>query len=221
MVLSLFSPVSHQFYVCLTSPGYLISNDCCILSFSPSLSYGFLIVLSSISLSLSLISALHCSSIFDSFSPPWPTYLCLCHMHVHIHGPFSYCLFAQAGGINGCSPLHEAALCGSTAVIRLLVSTFANLNLNIRTEGGPGSTPLHLASQQNHVDAVIALVESGAMLSAVDRCWRTPKDVALEAGNDQIVHIIRTFGKYLFLKYKFSNVSLFFACCYECVYVKL
>ena len=97
--------------------------------------------------------------------------------------------------MNGCSPLHEAALSGSTAVIRLLSSRFAHLNLNIRTEGGPGSTPLHLASQRNHADAVIALVECGAMLNAVDRCWRTPKDVAVETGNDQIVHIIRMFGK--------------------------
>ena len=120
--------------------------------------------------------------------------------------PCSGCVlvFTQAGGINGCSPLHEAALSGSTAVIKLLVTNFSNLNLNIRTEGGPGSTPLHLAAQQNHADAVTVLIESGALLNAVDRCWRTPKDVAIEAGNHQIVHIIRMFGKCMYFGFKYN-----------------
>ena len=121
-------------------------------------------------------------------------------------------VFTQAGGINGCSPLHEAALSGSTTVITFLASRFAHLNMNIRTVGGPGSTPLHLASQRNHADAVIALIESGAMLGAVDRCWRTPKDVALEVGNHQIVHIIRMFGKYFSLKINFKICDLNIKC---------
>lgn len=70
-----------------------------------------------------------------------------------------------------------------------------DLDINIRTLEGPASTPLHLAAQRGHTEAVIALVDCGAILHSIDRCWRTPQDVALEYNHLNVVFVINMFGK--------------------------
>ena len=66
--------------------------------------------------------------------------------------------------------------------------------MNIRTTQGPASTPLHLAAQRGKSEAVIALVDGGALLESVDRCWRTPLDVAVEHKRSHVIHILKVFG---------------------------
>ena len=61
------------------------------------------------------------------------------------------------------------------------------LDVNVRTQRGPASTPLHLAAERGQVDTVIALIDCGASLSAVDRRCRTAKDIAAENGHRQVV----------------------------------
>lgn len=101
----------------------------------------------------------------------------------------------MVAGLNGCTPLHEAAMAGRADVIRLLKEECDSLNLNIRTQKGPASSPLHLAAERGHVECVVALLECGASLEAVDRRCRTAKDVAAENGKRQVVHMITLFGK--------------------------
>lgn len=96
--------------------------------------------------------------------------------------------------LNGCTPLHEAAMAGRADVVRLLVEECDSLNLNVRTHKGPASTPLHLTAERGHVECAVALVECGAFLDAVDRRCRTPKDVAAENGKRQVVHTLTLLG---------------------------
>ena len=96
----------------------------------------------------------------------------------------------KAGGANGCTPLHEAAMAGRGDVIRLLTEESDSLNLNVRTQRGPASTALHLAAERGHVECVMALIECGALLEVFDRRCRTAKDVAAENGQKQVVYTI-------------------------------
>lgn len=96
----------------------------------------------------------------------------------------------KVAGLNGCTPLHEAAMAGQGDVVRLLYEECETLDLNVRTQRGPALTPLHLASERGHVECVMALIECGASLKAVDRRCRTVKDVAIENGQRQVAHVI-------------------------------
>ena len=101
----------------------------------------------------------------------------------------------KVAGMNGCTPLHEAAMAGREDVVRLLKEECDSLNFNVRTQRGPASSPLHLAAERGHVECVKALLEWGALLEAVDRRCRTAKDVAAENGKREVVHMITLFGK--------------------------
>lgn len=96
----------------------------------------------------------------------------------------------RVAGLNGCTPLHEAAMAGQGDVVRLLHEECETLDLNVRTQRGPASTPLHLAAERGHVECTMALVECGASMEAVDRRFRTAKDVASENGQRQVAHVI-------------------------------
>ena len=96
----------------------------------------------------------------------------------------------KAGGSNGCTPIHEAAMAGRGDVIQLLTEESDSLNLNVRTLRGPASTPLHLAAERGHVECVMALIECGALLDVCDRRCRTAKEVAAENGQKQVVYTI-------------------------------
>ena len=86
-------------------------------------------------------------------------------------------------------------MAGQADIIRLLYSELEYLDINIRTDEGPASTPLHLAAQRGKAEAVIALVDCGAILDSVDRCWRTPLDVAVEYGQLHVAHVLKLYGK--------------------------
>ncbi len=96
----------------------------------------------------------------------------------------------RVAGLNGCTPLHEAAMTGQGHVVQLLHEECETLDLNVRTQRGPASTPLHLAAERGHVECAMALIECGASLEAVDRRFRTVKDVASENGQRQVAHVI-------------------------------
>jgi len=96
----------------------------------------------------------------------------------------------RVGGLNGCAPLHEAAMAGQGDVVKLLYEECETLDLNIRAQRGPASTPLHLAAERGHVECVMSLIECGASLEAVDRRFRTVKDVANENGQRQVAHVV-------------------------------
>lgn len=96
----------------------------------------------------------------------------------------------KVAGLNGCTPLHEAAMSGQTDVVRLLYEECQTLDVNVRTQRGPACTPLHLAAERGHVECAMTLVECGASLEAVDRRCRTAKDSAIENGQRQVAHVL-------------------------------
>lgn len=81
---------------------------------------------------------------------------------------------------------------GRADVVRLLNEECEFLDINVRTQRGPAFTPLHLAAERGHVETVIALIDCGASLVAVDRRCRTAKDIAMEKGHGQVVIAITT-----------------------------
>ena len=44
---------------------------------------------------------------------------------------------------------------------------------------------------------MISLVDCGALIESVDRCWRTPLDIAIEHKHSNVIHILKVFGKYI------------------------
>ena len=100
----------------------------------------------------------------------------------------------EVASLTSCAPLHEAAMAGNVDIIQYLATEVDGVDLDVRTYGPPSFTPLHLAAQQGHVEAVTALVDCGATLIVVDRCCRTPKDLAREMGRTDVVHVINMYG---------------------------
>lgn len=96
----------------------------------------------------------------------------------------------KVAGLNGCTPLHEAAMSGQGDVVRLLYEECETLDVNVRTQRGPACTPLHLGAERGHVECVMTLIECGASLEAVDRRCRTAKDSAIENGQRQVTHVL-------------------------------
>ena len=123
----------------------------------------------------------------------------------------------QVAGENGCTPLHEAAMAGRGDVVRLLREECREaLDVETRTQHGPASTALHLAAERGHTECVVALLDCGAAIEAVDRRWRTAKDVARENGKRQVVQVITLSGRHIVV------YSLCLCChvyVYICVYV--
>ena len=97
-------------------------------------------------------------------------------------------------------------MAGRADVVQLLHDESDKLKLNIRTQMGPASTPLHLAAERGHVECVVTLIECGASLEAVDRRCRTAKEVAAENGKRQVVHSITLFGALLISTAKHSFI---------------
>lgn len=115
----------------------------------------------------------------------------------------------QVAGENGCTPLHEAAMAGREDVVRLLREECQDtINLDVRTQSGPASTALHLAAERGHTECVVALLECGATLEAVDRRCRNAKDVAKENGKMEVVQVITLVGKNIVETFYF-NYTIF------------
>lgn len=104
-------------------------------------------------------------------------------------------------------------MAGHSDIIYLLHRELEELDANVRTEEGPASTPLHLAAGRGHAQCVIALIECGAILNAVDRCWRRPLDVAIEHRHFHVVHVINMYGTsllFVFVSCKFVTLVVNF-----------
>ena len=89
-------------------------------------------------------------------------------------------------------------MAGLDDVVRLLKDECQEaINMDIRTQSGPASTALHLAAERGHTECVVALLQCGATLEAVDRRCRNAKDVAKENGQREVVQVITLVGKSL------------------------
>jgi uncharacterized protein len=86
---------------------------------------------------------------------------------------------------DGLTPLHIAARFGSGSALRRLLRRGAD-PLAIARDGS-GAHPLHLAAAAGHSSIVGALLDAGAKADARQADGRTPRDLAREAGNRDVV----------------------------------
>lgn len=89
----------------------------------------------------------------------------------------------------GRNTLHQAAMRGLPEVVAVLASKGADLN-NRENDMPGGKTPLHSAIAEKQTEAVRALLEAGADLSAGDKRGQTPLFTAIHSGNADILQLL-------------------------------
>lgn len=90
----------------------------------------------------------------------------------------------------GCTALHIAAHCGSTAMARLLLKHGAKVNALEAWD----ETPLHFAARSGSVEVCSILLEHGADIDAKNACGWTPLRAAGHAEQESICEMLLTHG---------------------------
>ncbi|KAI5474797.1 Ankyrin repeat protein [Pseudohyphozyma bogoriensis] len=110
--------------------------------------------------------------------------------------------------LNGVLPLHAAATSGNEAIVRLLIEYGADVNSprlprkysNDRGRnsssaiGTAGSTPLHFAAANGHINIINLLLSFGAKASAVEKYGLTPDQIALQKNHQEAAEILRAWA---------------------------
>ncbi|KAK2175883.1 hypothetical protein NP493_697g01018 [Ridgeia piscesae] len=86
----------------------------------------------------------------------------------------------------GYSSLHVAAQCGRHALVELLLKRGADISAKTALHR---YTPLHLACKCGRAEAAKSLLKYGAPVEAKDARGKTPLDLSLTSGNDQMSDI--------------------------------
>ena len=90
------------------------------------------------------------------------------------------------------TPLHYAAFCGLHDMAKIVATEYPK---DVNSHGfNNSSTPLHLASEEGHVDVARMLVESGADMSAQDKDGRTPLHLASFRGHVDVARMLVKLG---------------------------
>ena len=90
------------------------------------------------------------------------------------------------------TPLHYAAFCGLQAVVKVLATEHPQ-DVNARSPND-GLTPLHLASQEGHVEVARVLLQDGAKVSDQDGCGWTPLHWASKCGHVDLARFLMEEG---------------------------
>ncbi|VDL77066.1 unnamed protein product [Nippostrongylus brasiliensis] len=92
----------------------------------------------------------------------------------------------------GQSLLHIASLCGHDDIVRWLLKRSGSDRRRtvLRLKDGRGNTPLHLAVMNEHLDAVVFLLECGADIDAVNSSGFSPQAIAYIRGNQQLADFL-------------------------------
>jgi len=91
----------------------------------------------------------------------------------------------NAKGYRGYTPLIRAVCRGDAALAQLLLQNGADTEM--RTEGKPGNTALHWATERGEVTLVRALIASGARVDALNGYGQTP---AARTDNPEILAVL-------------------------------
>lgn len=91
------------------------------------------------------------------------------------------------GNTDGTRPIHRAVDCPDPcAYIALLLEHRANVN----AKRGDGLTALHLAAMRGSMPAVIALLEAGGDIDALDRGLQSPLHYAASHDNPEVLETL-------------------------------
>lgn len=85
----------------------------------------------------------------------------------------------------GNTPLHFAALTGNVPILKLLINTNPNLDLNLKNTFG--ETPLYLASHRGHLEAVKYLLQLGSNINILKRDDTSPIWAAADGGHLEVL----------------------------------
>lgn len=90
------------------------------------------------------------------------------------------CNVARKEDACGCTALHIAAQCGSSAMAKILIEHGAAVD----ARSAWNETPLHIAAREGSAEVCQLLLEHGAEINAVDESGQTPLFAAALAGNE-------------------------------------
>ena len=95
---------------------------------------------------------------------------------------------ADFSGSNNKYPIFKATMYGHIDIVRLLLKAGANIN----TKNNYGWTLLHCAACEGYIDIVRLLLDAGADKN-IKKCIgpRTPLEVAISSGHDDIAELLR------------------------------
>jgi ankyrin repeat protein len=123
-----------------------------------------------------------------------------------------YVVDVNAKNVFGFSPVHEAAIHGSTNAMRVLVDfgnavkmefpasvvrTSFHLNVDLNAKDYCGMTPLHMAVQHDRGDVIDVMLSFGTSVNVNPFCSEdgmTPLDIAKKRGNCEIVRKLEEVG---------------------------
>lgn len=89
--------------------------------------------------------------------------------------------------LHGKTPLHYAAEDGRTFTVRYLCS-LPDCNVNIRDKDG--WTPIYYAAEKGYFNVVKSLMENGADITTRDEFGKTPKDIAVDFNQKDILNYL-------------------------------
>jgi len=107
----------------------------------------------------------------------------------------------------GNTPLIWAASEGREDIIRLLVDSGANVNV----QNFDGVTPLHLAAERGDVDMVMCLIENGANVNIQSEEGATPVHIASVHGRLEVMKSLAAHGAHLELTDNSEETPLHYA----------
>lgn len=90
----------------------------------------------------------------------------------------------------GCTALHIAAQCGSSAMAKILIEHGAVVNARAAWD----ETPLHIAAREGCADVCQLLLEHGAEINAVDENGQTPVFLAAFVGKEAACEMLLAKG---------------------------
>ena len=106
------------------------------------------------------------------------------------------------------TPLYYAVFCGFTELAKWLIMTHAE---DVNAKCYDDKTPLHVASQEGHIDAVRALLEHGAHVNSQDCDMWMPLHFASDGGNIKVVQLLLEHGATLNAESLLGSTPLFLA----------